>query len=70
MVDEPKNETKVDLYLTIPPALNEIIDKEAKRQGQTTAALVRGILNDWADKTRLANLPEAVLASVSKGLVK
>jgi predicted HicB family RNase H-like nuclease len=49
MVDETKkSEVKEDLYLTVPPALYEVIDKEAKRQGQTVAALVRGILNEWA----------------------
>ena len=37
-----------DLYLTVPPALYDVINKEAERQGQTLAALVRGILNEWA----------------------
>jgi predicted HicB family RNase H-like nuclease len=37
-----------DLYLTVPPALYDVINKEAERQGQTLAALIRGILNEWA----------------------
>ena len=44
MADEKKSE----ISLTVPPALYDCLDKEAERQGQTLAALVRHILNDWA----------------------
>ena len=60
MVDE----TKEDLYLTIPVALNKIIEEEATRQGQTKTALIRQILNNWADsQTERGKLLAKVLST-------
>jgi hypothetical protein len=41
---------KQDIWLTVTPEVYNAIDKEAERQGQTIAALVRMILNDWFEK--------------------
>jgi len=44
---KPKIEEK-ELNFTIPLALHAAIKAEADRQGQTVAALIRYVLNDWA----------------------
>jgi len=44
---EEKTEAKV-FNFDVPPALYEVIKKEADRQGQTMAGLIRHILNEWA----------------------
>jgi len=41
-----------DLNFTIPPALYEAINAESERQGQTKAALIRAILNEWNEKRK------------------
>jgi len=37
-----------ELNFAIPLALHQVIKAEADRQGQTVAAMVRHVLNEWA----------------------
>ena len=60
-MDETKDK---DLNFTIPPTLYKIIENEADRLGQTKAALIRQILNDWADsQTERGKLLAKVLST-------
>jgi len=55
-----------DLNFTIPPTLYKIIEDEADRQGQTKTALIRQILNNWADsQTERGKLLQKVFSTPS-----
>jgi hypothetical protein len=58
-------ETK-DIYFSVPIPLYETLDGESTRQGQTLAALIRMILNDWVEKKGLdGNRTENIVSQQS-----